>query len=73
MTATILPFPTRPAPEDGIGMPALNIGELAAAFGIEGHMANQGVSIPSGGDYRAEYVARARGEQPTVVGKPYWD
>ena len=32
-----------------------------------------GVSVAAGGDYRQEYIARARGETPTVFGTPYWD
>lgn len=34
---------------------------------------DQGVSIPASSDYRKEYVARARGETPEVIGRPYWD
>lgn len=45
---------------------------LAEALDL-GHVHDQGVSIPSGTSYRAEYVARARGEKPTVHGTPYWD
>ena len=33
----------------------------------------QGVSIPSSGAYRDEYIARAEGRTPTVHGEPYWD
>lgn len=33
----------------------------------------QGVSIPDGSDYYEEYVARARGETPSVYGQQYWD
>ena len=47
--------------------------ELAAALGIEPHMAHQGVLVPGGGYYWHEYLARARGETPTVYGKPSWD
>lgn len=31
------------------------------------------VSIPASDDYRAEYIARAKGETPTTYGRPYWD
>lgn len=45
---------------------------LAGLFGLD-RVGGQGVSIPAGSDYRHEYAARARGEVPSVVGKPYWD
>lgn len=31
------------------------------------------VSIPASSDYRTEYVDRAEGRVPSVIGKPYWD
>ena len=31
------------------------------------------VSIPASSDYRTEYVDRAEGRAPRVIGKPYWD
>jgi hypothetical protein len=34
---------------------------------------SQGVSIAADGHYRHEYVARAEGREPTVIGVPYWD
>lgn len=34
---------------------------------------HQGVHIPSGGDYRQEYVDRAEGRPPSVIGSQYWD
>lgn len=46
--------------------------ELAALLGLA-HVHPQGVNIAAGSDYRAEYVARARGEAPTVRGQQYWD
>lgn len=45
--------------------------ELAALLGVDVH--HQGVLVPAGSDWRREYVARARGEEPTVYGKVYWD
>ena len=46
--------------------------ERAALLGLDNvHM--QGVSIPGGSDYYAEYVARAAGLAPVVVGQRYWD
>jgi hypothetical protein len=46
--------------------------ELAAALGLES-VHQQGVSIPAGHDYRAEYIDRAEGRAPRVHGSPYWD
>ena len=34
---------------------------------------DQGVSVPSSYDYRQEYIDRAEGREPSVIGKPYWD
>lgn len=33
----------------------------------------QGVQIPSGHDFYAEYVSRAEGRTPEVYGQRYWD
>jgi len=46
---------------------------LAEALDLPVGSVGEAVAIPAGSDYRAEYVARARGEQPTVHGRPYWD
>lgn len=46
--------------------------ELASLLGLKS-VGSDGESIPSSYEYREEYVARARGETPTVVGTPYWD
>jgi hypothetical protein len=46
--------------------------ELAQVLGLESVHA-QGVSIPSGGGYYEEYIARAQGKTPTVYGERYWD
>lgn len=46
--------------------------ELAQLLGIETVYA-QGVSIPASNDYRREYVDRAQGQTPSVIGEPYWD
>lgn len=46
--------------------------ELAELLGLES-VHPQGVSIPASADHRREYVARARGERPTVIGEQYWD
>lgn len=45
---------------------------LAKALGLE-RIHPQGESIPSGGDYYAEYLDRAEGRKPEVTGTPYWD
>lgn len=48
--------------------------DLAKTLGLDLNMVrSQGVEIPSGSDYRREYVDRAEGRTPTVHGKPYWD
>lgn len=45
--------------------------ELKALLG--GVNVSSGVLIPSDSTYRNEYIARAAGLEPTVLGKPYWD
>lgn len=58
--------------EPGGHMTPTDGAELARLLGLEAvHF--QGASIPASPDYRAEYVARARGEAPSVTGRPYWD
>lgn len=47
--------------------------ELGRLLGDSRRVHHQGVSIPSGGDYRQEYLARAEGRTPEVYGVPYWD
>lgn len=47
--------------------------ELAKLLGIEVAQANGGVSIPSQGNYRREYLDRAEGKKPSVLGEMYWD
>lgn len=47
--------------------------ELGRVLGLDEAAHHQGVSIPAGSDYRREYVDRAEGRTPTVVGKAYWD
>lgn len=46
--------------------------ELAELLGV-GQVSYDGVSIPASSDYRQEYVARAQGHTPEILGKPYWD
>jgi hypothetical protein len=31
------------------------------------------ISVPAGSDYYREYIDRAKGLQPAVLGVPYWD
>jgi hypothetical protein len=52
-------------------MSEADLTELSVLLGTKVH--HQGVSIPASSDYRREYVARAAGEAPAVVGTPYWD
>jgi hypothetical protein len=47
--------------------------ELARLLDLPEHEARGGVSIPASSDFWAEYVARAQGLRPTVLGKTYWD
>lgn len=46
---------------------------LAKLLGLNEPVHVQGVSIPSSNDYYAEYIDRAEGRTPNVVGEPYWD
>jgi hypothetical protein len=45
--------------------------ELSALLGRTVH--HQGVSVPASSEYRREFIARAEGREPEVVGTPYWD
>lgn len=47
--------------------------ELGRLLGLDAPCHMQGESIPAGGDYYREYVDRAEGRAPSVVGTPYWD
>lgn len=47
--------------------------ELGELLGLANPVHCQGESVPAGGDYRREYVARAQGVEPPVYGAPYWD
>jgi len=46
--------------------------ELAKLLDLE-HVHHQGCLVPSGSNYHEEYIARAKGEKPTVYGERYWD
>ena len=52
-------------------MPEEDRKDLARLLGLD-NVHHQGVSIPSGSDYRQEYIDRAHGRTPTVVGQQYW-
>lgn len=45
---------------------------LAETLGLDS-VHHQGISIPSSNAYYQEYIDRAEGRAPSVVGKPYWD
>jgi hypothetical protein len=47
--------------------------ELAKLLGLSKPVHFQGQSIPSGGDYREEFVARAEGREIEKFGEQYWD
>lgn len=47
--------------------------ELTALLGLRREVHMQGESIASSSNHYREYIARARGETPTVFGKQYWD
>ena len=46
--------------------------ELAQLLDLP-HPIHQSEHIPSGDDYRAEYIDRAQGRTPTQYGMQYWD
>jgi hypothetical protein len=46
--------------------------ELAKALNLT-YVHQQGVSIPSSTAYYVEYVDRAAGRTPSMIGTPYWD
>ncbi|MCV7174849.1 hypothetical protein [Mycolicibacterium sphagni] len=49
---------------------AAELGELLG-LGRSAHV--QGVSVAADDKYRREYIARAEGREPDVIGTPYWD
>lgn len=67
---TITAPPARRGPCDD--MTDEDAAELAVLLGLR-HVGKGGELVPSSSDYRAEYVDRAHGRTPTVVGSPYWD
>lgn len=47
--------------------------ELGRLLDLNPRQLNQWASIPSSGDYRREFIARARGDKPAIYGQQYWD
>lgn len=47
--------------------------ELGRLLGLDGPVHFQGESIPASHDHWMEYVDRAEGRAPSVVGEQYWD
>ena len=47
--------------------------ELGDLLGLAGPTHAQGENIPASTPHWAEYVARAEGRTPSVVGQQYWD
>jgi len=45
--------------------------QLALLLGEYVH--NQGALVPASSEYRQEYIDRANGRAPTVLGEQYWD
>lgn len=48
------------------------VDELKALLGTTG-IGTQGEQVPDSDDYYQEFVDRAEGREPTVIGVPYWD
>jgi hypothetical protein len=47
--------------------------ELGKLLGLDKPVHHQGESIPASHDYWQEYIDRADGRTPSVIGKQYWD
>jgi hypothetical protein len=47
--------------------------ELTQLLGLSREVHHQGESVPASHSHRLEYLARSRGETPTVFGEAYWD
>jgi len=58
--------------QSGHGSPA-EYAELARLLGKEKQIHFQGENVPASSDYYQEYVDRAEGREPSVIGEPYWD
>jgi hypothetical protein len=47
--------------------------ELYTAIGMDRCRQQSSEGIPASSDYYREYIDRANGIEPTVIGVPYWD
>lgn len=47
--------------------------ELTKLLGLEQIVSFQGESVPASNNHYQEFVDRAEGRTPSVIGKPYWD
>jgi hypothetical protein len=47
--------------------------ELGKLLGLDKPCHNQGESIPASSQHYREYVDRAQGKTPSVIGQVYWD
>lgn len=47
--------------------------ELGRLLGLDRPAHMQGVNVPASGKHRQEYVDRAEGREPSVIGEVYWD
>jgi len=61
--------------ENGYLMGPEDRAELARLLGFpdESSIPHQGVKVPAGHDFYAEFIDRAEGRTPSVIGKAYWD
>lgn len=59
--------------EPGHQMGPADRAELARLLGLSRPVHDQGVSIAASSAYYREYVDRAEGRAPSVIGVPYWD
>jgi hypothetical protein len=58
--------------ESGHGSGPADREELSKLLGVELAQVGGGVGVPASYDYRREYIDRAEGRPPSVIGVPYW-
>lgn len=58
--------------EAGGSMSKAETAELARLLDITPGQASGGVGVPASSEYRREYIDRAEGRAPSVIGEPYW-
>lgn len=63
----------RDSGEGGHSMSPADCETLAKLLGLTDLVSRQGVLVPSSNAYYQEYIDRAEGRAPTVIGKQYWD